>query len=607
MPYDYFDSFDRFDELCLPPQDAFYNKLEDKPCPRRMYRRAQEVWSRFNCSNLGQYVDLYMKTDILLLADVFEQFRSSCISTYDLDPAHYFTLPGFTWDAMLKYTRQELELLTDQDMFLFVERGIRGGLSQVCSKRRAHANNKYMSKYDSTKPDVYLMYNDINNQYGWSMSQYLPYGGFEWVDSNIDITTIPDDADEGYILEVDLEYPQHLHDAHTDLPFCALHINPKTMKPPTEAAEISKLMATLNNKEKYVIHYRALKQALAHGLILSKVHRVLKFKQSPWLKSYIDLNTELRKKAKNEFEKNLFKLMNNAVFGKTMENVRKRVNIKLLTQWKGRYGAESYIAKPEFKSCAIFNENLVAVELNKLEIYLNKPIYVGQAILDLAKTTIYSFHYDYMMDRFGDNCTVLYTDTDSLIYEIREQDPYMAIKSDCFKYYDTSDYDPNNPYGIPLVNKKVLGMMKDENNGQIMTDYVGLRSKLYTTKVLSTKDDLIKLQQKLEAEEYDEDEIATIIKNYGLTKKAKGIKKSVVETKITFDDYVECLETYKRKTTSQNLIRTDKHQVYSITQSKIALSPEDDKRYLIPDSFNTLPWGHYAINKPQDVEQMEVD
>ncbi|KAB0804497.1 hypothetical protein PPYR_01467 [Photinus pyralis] len=219
MPYDYFDSFDRFDELCLPPQDAFYNKLEDKPCPRRMYRRAQEVWSRFNCSNLGQYVDLYMKTDILLLADVFEQFRSSCISTYDLDPAHYFTLPGFTWDAMLKYTRQELELLTDQDMFLFVERGIRGGLSQVCSKRRAHANNKYMSKYDSTKPDVYLMYNDINNQYGWSMSQYLPYGGFEWVDSNIDITTIPDDADEGYILEVDLEYPQHLHDAHTDLPF----------------------------------------------------------------------------------------------------------------------------------------------------------------------------------------------------------------------------------------------------------------------------------------------------------------------------------------------------------------------------------------------------
>ncbi|XP_031358790.1 uncharacterized protein LOC116182394 [Photinus pyralis] len=299
--------------------------------------------------------------------------------------------------------------------------------------------------------------------------------------------------------------------------------------------------------------------------------------------------------------------MNNAVFGKTMENVRKRVNIKLLSQWKGRYGAESYIAKPEFKSCAIFNENLVAVELNKLEVYLNKPIYVGQAILDLAKTTIYSFHYDYMMDRFGDNCTVLYTDTDSLIYEIREQDPYMAIKNDCFKYYDTSDYDPNNPYGIPLVNKKVLGMMKDENNGQIMTDYVGLRSKLYTTKVLSTKDDLIKLQQKLEAEEYDEDEIATIIKNYGLTKKAKGIKKSVVETKITFDDYVECLETYKRKTTSQNLIRTDKHQVYSITQSKIALSPEDDKRYLIPDSFNTLPWGHYAINKPQDVEQMEVD
>ncbi|XP_031346482.1 uncharacterized protein LOC116174878 [Photinus pyralis] len=607
MPYDYLDSFTRFDEPCLPPQDAFYNKLEDKPCPRRMYRRAQEVWSKFNCNNLGQYVELYMKTDILLLADVFELFRSSCISTYDLDPAHYFTLPGFTWDAMLKHTRQELELLTDQDMFLFIERGIRGGLSQVCSKRRVHANNKYMPKYDSAKPDVYLMYNDINNQYGWSMSQYLPYGGFQWVDANIDVTMIPDDANEGYILEVDLEYPKQLHDLHQDLPFCALHINPKTMKPPSRAKETSKLMATLNNKEKYVIHYRALKQALAHGLVLTKVHRVLKFKQSPWLKSYIDLNTNLRRNAKNEFEKNLFKLMNNAVFGKTMENVRKRLDVKLLSKWEGRYGAESYISKPEFKSCVIFNENLVAVEMNKLEVYLNKPIYVGQAILDLAKTTIYSFHYDYMMDRFGGNCTAVYTDTDSLIYEIREQDPYMVIKSDCFKYYDTSDFNPNNPYDIPLVNKKVLGMMKDENNGKVMTDYVGLRSKLYTTKVLTTKDDLIKLRQKLEAEEYEEDEIATIIKNYGLIKKAKGVKKSVVETKISFDDYVECLETFKRKTASQNLIRTDKHQVYSITQSKIALSPEDDKRYLIPGSFNTLPWGHYAIDKPQDVADNPMD
>ncbi|CAH1115853.1 unnamed protein product [Psylliodes chrysocephalus] len=602
MPYDYIDSFDRFGETSLPHIDKFFNKLEDRPCPRRLYLRAKHVWNKFGCKDLGQYVDLYMKTDIMLLADVFERFRSSCHKTYGLDPAHYYTLPGFTWDAMLKYTKQELELLTDVDMFLFVERGIRGGLSQVCSKRRAHANNQYINNYDPSKPRSFLMYFDVNNQYGWAMSQYLPYGGFEWVDTNIDVLSISDDASEGYMLEVDLEYPQHLHDQHKDLPFCGQHIDPKTGKPRRTTKELTKLMATLKPKTKYVIHYRALKQALSHGLILTKIHRVLRFKQAPWLKSYIDLNTELRKKATNEFEKNLYKLMNNAVFGKTMENIRKRVNIRLLTEWSGRYGAEAMISKPEFKNCTIFNENLVAVEMKKLQIWLNKPIYVGQSILDLAKTTIYDFHYGYMVDAFPD-CSVLYTDTDSLIYELH-QDPYEVIKRDCHKYFDTSDYPEQNIFDIPQVNKKVLGMMKDENNGIPMTDYVGLRAKLYSLKVLVTDDAVLKMRKELEEKEYDEEEIEEMIRHFGVTKKAQGVKSSVVKTKINFDDYIECLDSWSAKVISQNLIRSSKHQVHSIVQEKIALSPFDDKRYLIPESYRTLPWGHYSI--PSDME-VDVD
>ncbi|XP_074026944.1 uncharacterized protein isoform X2 [Leptinotarsa decemlineata] len=596
MSYDYFDSFEKFEETNLPSIDHFFNKLDNKPCPRRRYIRAQEVWNKLNISNLGEYVDIYMKTDVLLLADVFERFRTCILESHGLDPAHYYTLPGYTWDCMLKHTKQQLELLTDQDMFLFVERGIRGGLSQVCSKRRAHANNKYLPNYDSSKPSTYQMYYDVNNQYGWAMSQYLPYGGFEWTDTNIDVMDIPDNADEGYILEVDLEYPQHLHDKHRDIPFCPEHINPKTMMPPTKPREISKLMATLKPKEKYVIHYRALKQALANGLVLKKILRVLKFKQSPWLKSYIDLNTELRKKATNEFEKNLYKLMNNAVFGKTMENVRKRVNIHLLTEWCGRYGAEAHIAKPEFKSAAVFDENLVAVELNKLQIFLNKPIYVGQAILDLAKTTIYSFHYGYMAERFGEDCTVMYTDTDSLIYELR-QDPYTVMKEDCYIFFDTSDYPSDNIYGIPCVNKKVPGLMKDENNGIPMTDFVGLRAKLYSTKRLTTEANIIKLQRKLELDEYEEDEIRNIISNYGMTKKAKGVKKSTMNTDITFQDYIDCLESSMVKCVKQHLIKADKHQVFTIEQQKNALSSMDDKRYLIPNSVETLPWGHYLIGE----------
>jgi len=204
---------------------------------------------------------------------------------------------------MLKYTEVKLELLTDIDMLMFIERSIRGGISQCCNKYAA-ANNPYMQQgYDPQNDDKYLMYYDINNLYGWSTTQPLPQGNFEWcnVESNFSFD-VPDDSSFGYILEVDLEYPEEIHDAHRDLPFCSEH------KCAPESNQ-KKLMTTLDDKERYVIHYRALKQALQHGLRLKKIHRALKFQQSPWLKKYIDLNSEMRKHAKNEFEKMLFKLL----------------------------------------------------------------------------------------------------------------------------------------------------------------------------------------------------------------------------------------------------------------------------------------------------------
>nr|CAI5852894.1 unnamed protein product [Callosobruchus analis] len=228
-PYDFTDSFDKFSYPHLPSQGEFFYRLEAKNISNEQYQYAQYVWDSFDIKNLGEYSDLYPKTDVMLLAEVFEQFRSSCPRTYKLDHAHYYTLPGYTWDCMLYMTHQELELLTDYDMILFIQKGIRGGLSQVCGKRRAQSNNKYIPNYDSSKTDTYeyLMYFDINNQYGKSMIEFLPHGGFEWVDDikNFDVTTIPDDAEEGYILEVDLDYPKHLHDIHKDIPFCAQHLN----------------------------------------------------------------------------------------------------------------------------------------------------------------------------------------------------------------------------------------------------------------------------------------------------------------------------------------------------------------------------------------------
>ncbi|XP_053999870.1 uncharacterized protein LOC128887697 [Hylaeus anthracinus] len=406
------------------------------------------------------------------------------------------------------------------------------------------------------------------------MSQPLPYGGFRWIDeheaSKFDVNSIPTDGPGGYILEVDLEYPRDLHDSHTDLPLC-----PVREKPPDKRDE--KLLATVCDKERYVIHYWNLQQCLRHGLRLKKIYRFLRFDQSPWLRSYIELNTMLRTQATNEFAKNLFKLMNNAVFGKTMENVRNHVDVKLVTRWDGRYGAKALISKPNFHSSSIFDENLVAIELRKLRVKFEKPVYVGMCILDISKTCLYSFHYDYMLPNFGQKCKVLYTDTDSLICELECENMYSITKRDIARF-DTSDYAEGNVYGMPPANKKVPGLMKDENNGMIMTECVGLRAKMYTTRVLD-KDDV---------------------------KKIKGIKKNITVDKITFDDYIQSLKNHTETTIRQNCIRSKLHNVYSISEQKIALSPHDDKKCVLTNGVNTLPWGHYCIaeENDDDVEMM---
>ncbi|RLU24061.1 hypothetical protein DMN91_004270 [Ooceraea biroi] len=459
---------------------------------------------------------------------------------------------------MLKHTRINFELRTDIDMVMFIERGIRGGLSQ-CSNRYAQAN-KYMQSYDPSKPSSYLMYYDVNNLYGWAMCQPLPYAEFRWVDdtSKFDVNVIAPDSPKGYILEVDLEYPQQLHDAHVDLPFCPTHD-----KPPGKRQD--KLLATVYDKKWYVIHYRNLQQCTRHGLRVIKIHRV-EFTQSLWLRDYIELNTLFRTAAKIDFEKNLYKLMNNAVFGKIMENVRNHVDVKLLTKWNGPYGAEAMIAKPNFHSRSVFSENLVTIEMRKLEVKFNKLIYVGMCILDISKVCLYEFHHEYMLPLYHEKCKVTYTDTDSLIYHIECEDVYEQMKRDIARF-DTSDYASDNVYGIPLANKEVPSLMKDENNGVIMTKFVEIRAKMYALKVDGKKD----------------------------TKKAKGVKTNVVARTIAFDDYMQCLKDHIEMTRDQARITSKLHNVYTVREMKIALSPYDNKRYVVPDTTDTLPWGHFRI------------
>ena len=321
--YEHVNSWDRFNETQLPPIDVFYSNLNMSSISEEDYQRAQRVWKEFGIRDLGDYHDLYLRTDVVLLANVFEGFRDTCLKHYKLDPAHFYTSPGQAWHTCLKCTGIKLELLTDPDMLLMFEWGIRGGITQVVRKY-ASANNKYMrDRFDPKSESSYLQYLDANNLYGWAMSQPLPTGGFKWVDVNPnEISELATRTDKDYILEVDVSYPKDLHDSHNDLPFTCERM---------EINGVEKLVPNLRDKKNYVIHIQALNQVLQHGLRLDRIHRAIEFDQSIWLKTYIYFNTQLRTAATNDFEKDFFKLMNNSVFGKTMENIRKHRNIKLVT------------------------------------------------------------------------------------------------------------------------------------------------------------------------------------------------------------------------------------------------------------------------------------
>ena len=516
-PYDYKHSFEKFNEKELPTKDQFYSILSDQHITDDEYNHAKEVWNTFIIKTLGDYHDLYLISDVLLLTDVFENFRKTCMQYYKLDPCHYFTSPGLSWDAMLKMTNIKLELMTDIDMFQFIEKGMHGGVSYIAN-RYGNANNKYMKEYDEKAPSKYIMYLDANNLYGWAMSQYLPTGNFKWMSdkeiSKIDLGKYKADGKNGLILEADLEYPQELHDMHNDYPLCpekvkvsnnilSAYCKKIAEKYNISIGLVSKLIPTLRDKKECVLHYRNLQLYLDLGLKIKKVHRVLKFDQSPWLKQYIDFNTEKRGHAKNSFEKDFFKLMNNSVFGQTMENLHKRVDVRLVANEKN---LNKLTSKPTYVSGKIFNGNLMAVHKIKETLTLNRLAYVGMCILDLSKTLMYDFHYNYIKKKYNDRAKLLFTDADSLTYEIETVDACKDFWNDK-DMFDNSDYPENSPYYCN-TNKKIIGKFKDEACGIPITEFIGLKSKIYS---------------------YVKD-------NEKSGKTAKGIKKNVINNNIRHED-----------------------------------------------------------------------
>ena len=577
-PYNYVDNWDRFEEEKLPHKKDFYSRLLNEDITNEDYDHAKKVWKVFHCKTFGDYHDLYLRTDVLLLADIFEDFRDMCMKVYELDSAHYISSPSFSWDAALKITGQKLELLTDIDMHLFIEKGIRGGVSMV-SKRYAKANNPLCPDYDANKPTTWIINNDANNLYGLALMAPLCTSKFKWTNkfnmNNINkLLNHPVDSKTGYILEVDIECPSHLHDSHNDFPLAPENMKIQEdelsnyqvkllSKLNTKYKPYPKLVPNLKKKEKYIIHYRNLQFYIAQGMTISKIHRVLQFRQSPWLKKYIQLNTDLRTKATSESEKAHFKLLNNAIYGKSLENVRKRQRITLVRPVGEEKKALRLLADPSFISRKIFDNNLMAIHNAKVSILLNKPIYVGFSVLELSKLHMYEYWYNEIKAEYGDRVSLLYHDTDSLLMEIETPDLASDMKNKSH-LYDFSDYPIDHP-NYSIENKKVVGKMKDESQGKQISEFVGLRAKMYAYK----------------------------LSNQTEIKKAKGVTRVVVKKEINFDLYMNCLFNQKEEEHTMYCINSEYHKMGLYKKVKKSLSPIDTKRWIKNKGIITLAYGHY--------------
>ena len=311
---------------------------------------------------------------------------------------------------------------------------------------------------------------------------------------------------------------------------------------------------------------------------LTKIHKVLSFDQKAWLEPYISHNNKQRKNAKNDFEKDFYKLMNNSVFGKTMENVRKRVNVELVINDKR---IEKAVAKINYNSHTVFSDELVGVHTNKTKVVLDKPIYAGMSILDLSKITMYDFHYNVMMKQYEHkDVKLLFTDTDSLCYHIKTQDLYKDIGKNK-QYYDLSDYNAKH-FLYDNTNKKVLCKFKDETNGTPIKEFVGLRSKMYAFTL---------------AEKENRSDATS--KSFALKKTCKGVKKYALNKYVQFNDYKDAIfnDARRRQMITMNTIRSKKHELLTIRMNKVGLCCFDNKRFVMDDNINTYAFNHYLISK----------
>ena len=583
FPYSYFTSMNVLNETKLPCIDKFRNDLTGDDCSPEDYEYALKAWDEFECETLGDYMTAYLKLDVYLLSDVFETFRKKALSEDQLDPVHFFSLPHMSYTSAFKMTRETIHLLDDYEMFTLFERGIRGGLTGV---NKHHVKARKCDGFYSI-----LQYYDQNNLYGSALSQYLPHSNFKWVEEeqlrqfeNADnILSLGDYDSTGYVFDIDLIYPDEIKDATKDFPlapesdyvteemfspFMKRFYELLNNQPSSRFKSHRKLLLNQFDKENYVVHYRLLKFYLEMGMKIKKINCAIQFTQKPFLKPYIDYNSKKRANAKNPFEKDYNKLKNNALFGKTMENVRKRMKFKLITDAER---AEKLMRSPLFMDHVFIDEDICGMKLFKDSVLLSKPIYIGQAVLDFSKLEMYHLYYKILK-----TCPLIHDvellggDTDSfqLRFIMNEKIHFDEVKKYLRPYFDSSNYPTDHPL-FSNENKAKLGCFKDECAGREIEEMILLRPKMYSIKFKDSSDSI---------------------------KRAKGISKRVVKN-MKHKQYRDAYKHMKLTKVSMTILKSKDQEIRTTTFEKRALSAWEDKRCWISKN-HSLPHGHHDTNIP---------
>lgn len=595
----HFQSLERLDSQKLPDIKEFHNSLgfEDTVCSMEDYKYAQRVWEFFQCGTMRDYHDL--KCDTALTADCFEHFRDFCMSDYGIDPSQYMGAPGLFWDAALKMTSAGLDQITDLEMMLMFEAGKRGGPCFVNS-RLAKANNKDLPDQDPSRPSSYILYTDMTALYAGCMSQPLPTGNFrrEKPSSFKKIAALRATSTDkrGYLLEVDVVAPSCIHSTEADFPaLCQKRVVKFEDMPPPSKHDVKfierpRLMNHLWPAKDLVVSLPQLILLLDRGYQLKKVSRCISFDQRPWLKPYIEHNALARDKAKgrkDDFLVDFYKLASNAVFGKSMEDVRLYSDYRLVTRDKD---VDTILNGQRYNGYHMINDRLAGFPLKQLCVKLTKPLYVGVFVLDLAKVHLQR-HLERMQRHFGARSKLLYTDTDSLILQIFSEDVFEELNSQAI--CDEFDFTKSKRCHSSVLSGAV-GKMKIEPAADChLKRFVGVAPKVYAIDVQYSPEALEPPEPRV-VHPYRRKKEWTPPSEIKLAN--KGFR--MAETRASMKVYETCILTGKPHDLTHTYIQARRHQLYKeIQKKKGPASSWGCKRYpKLPDlesmTFDSLPFGH---------------